>query len=118
MRSLTKLRQLSLDPALIDEEHDGVGSAKIDVLLEHLQEVTAEGHRALVFSQFTSYLAAGRERGSTTPASPTPTSTAARAIARLLSSRSRRARRTVFLISLKAGGVGLNLVEADYCYRP
>ena len=115
LRSLTKLRQLSLDPALIDEEHDSVGSAKIDVLLEHLQEVTAEGHRALVFSQFTSYLKRVRARlddaGIAYSYLDGRTRNRAAAVESFTSGAT-----TVFLISLKAGGVGLNLVEADYCY--
>jgi SNF2 family DNA or RNA helicase len=61
-RSLTRMRQLSLDAALIDETYSGVGSAKIDVLVEHLVELAGEGHRALVFSQFTSFLRRVRER--------------------------------------------------------
>jgi superfamily II DNA or RNA helicase len=115
LRSLTKLRMLSLDPGLVDEEHDGVGSAKIDVLLEHLQEVTAEGHAALVFSQFTSYLARVRSRledaGIAYSYLDGRTRDRSAAIETFTSGRTR-----VFLISLKAGGVGLNLVEADYCY--
>lgn len=54
--ALTRLRQLSLDPALVDKTHEDVGSAKLDVLVEHLQELADEGHRALVFSTFTTYL--------------------------------------------------------------
>ena len=61
-RSLTTLRQLALDPALVDPEHDRVGSAKLEVLVDHLHELAAEGHRALVFSQFTGYLARVRAR--------------------------------------------------------
>ncbi len=61
-RSLTKLRQLSLDAALVDEAYDGIGSAKVDVLVDHLLELAAEGHRALVFSQFTSFLTRVRAR--------------------------------------------------------
>ena len=61
-RSLTRLRQLSLDAALVDDEYDGVGSAKADVLVDHLLELRAEGHRALVFSQFTSFLRRVRAR--------------------------------------------------------
>src|SRR5690606_21483488 len=60
--ALTRLRQLSLDPALVDAEHEGVGSAKLDVLVEHLVELAEEGHRALVFSQFTSFLRRARAR--------------------------------------------------------
>ncbi|MET0768072.1 MAG: C-terminal helicase domain-containing protein, partial [Aeromicrobium sp.] len=115
LSSLTKLRQLSLDPGLVDPDYDDVGSAKIDVLLEHLQEVTAEGHAALVFSQFTSYLARVRSRledaGIAYSYLDGRTRDRSAAIETFTSGRTR-----VFLISLKAGGVGLNLVEADYCY--
>ncbi|MRJ77043.1 helicase SNF2 [Aeromicrobium sp. SMF47] len=115
LSSLTKLRQLSLDPALIDEEHDDVGSAKIDVLVEHLQEVTSEGHGALVFSQFTSFLGRVRSRldqaGITYSYLDGSTRDRAGAVDAF-----RAGETSVFLISLKAGGFGLNLVEADYVY--
>jgi SNF2 family DNA or RNA helicase len=62
LKSLTMLRQLALDPGLVDEAHDGVGSAKLDRLLDDLGQVVAEGHRALVFSQFTRYLGRVRTR--------------------------------------------------------
>jgi SNF2 family DNA or RNA helicase len=114
-RSLTRLRQLSLDAALVDPGHESVGSAKIDALVDHLQEVVAEGHRALVFSQFTSFLARVRDR------------LGAEGIAsQYLDGRTRRrgevianfkgGEGSVFLISLKAGGVGLTLTEADYVF--
>jgi SNF2 family DNA or RNA helicase len=114
-RSLTKLRQLSLDAALVDEAYDGVGSVKIDVLVDHLLELAAEGHRALVFSQFTSFLARVRARLD-----------AEGITSSYLDGRTRRRGEvvegfrtgddTVFLISLKAGGVGLTLTEADYVF--
>ncbi len=113
--SLTKLRQLSLDAALVDPEHNGIGSAKVDVLLDHLQEIVAEGHRALVFSQFTSFLGRVRARLD-----------AAGIESRYLDGRTRKRADVVgsfkqgdapvFLISLKAGGVGLTLTEADYVF--
>ncbi|MGH3297691.1 MAG: DEAD/DEAH box helicase, partial [Trebonia sp.] len=56
LRSLTLLRQLSLHAALIDEELIDVPSAKIDSLLEQIEDVVGGGHRALVFSQFTRFL--------------------------------------------------------------
>ncbi len=114
-RSLTKLRQLSLDPALVDPDYEGIGAAKIDVLVDHLQEVVAEGHRALVFSQFTSFLTRIRHRLD-----------AAGIGAKYLDGRTRqrseviegfkRGDAAVFLISLKAGGLGLTLTEADYVF--
>ncbi|MDO9380357.1 MAG: DEAD/DEAH box helicase [Nocardioidaceae bacterium] len=114
-RSLTRLRQLSLDPALLDEAHDAIGSAKIDVLVDHLREVADGGHRALVFSQFTGFLARVRARLD------------AEGIDHAYLDGSTRDRPAVvqgfkdgdmpaFLISLKAGGVGLTLTEADYVF--
>ncbi len=61
-RSLTLLRQLALDASLVDEAYAGIRSSKVDAFLEHLQEVVAEGHRALVFSQFTGFLSTVRKR--------------------------------------------------------
>ena len=113
--ALTTLRRLALDPALIDATHDRIGSAKLDVLVEHLSEITAEGHRALVFSQFTSYLERVERRldeaGIETTYLDGRTRDRAAAIARF-----RAGSAEVFLISLKAGGVGLTLTEADYVF--
>jgi superfamily II DNA or RNA helicase len=114
-KSLTLLRQLSLDPALVDPEHANVGSAKLDRLLDDLGEVVAEGHRALVFSQFTRYLARLRPRldeaGIAHAYLDGRTRKRADAIAAF-----KEGDAPVFVISLKAGGVGLNLTEADYCF--
>ncbi len=114
-RSLTVLRQLSLDPVLVDQEHARVGSAKVDVLLENLRDVVDGGHRALVFSQFTGFLKVVRERldAEGVPYVYLDGRTRNRA-ARIEEFRSGKA--PVFLISLKAGGFGLNLTEADYCF--
>ncbi len=62
LRSLTLMRQMSLAPVLVDDAHAAVPSSKLDALLELLVEVVAEGHRALVFSQFTGFLGLARER--------------------------------------------------------
>jgi superfamily II DNA or RNA helicase len=114
-QSLTLLRMLSLDASLVDPEYDGVPSAKLDVLFEQLEDVLAEGHRALVFSQFTSFLkkAAVRLEAEGVEYAYLDGSTRKRAevIASFKSGAS-----PVFLISLKAGGFGLNLTEADYCF--
>ena len=115
LAALTTLRQLALDPALVDADHDTIGSAKIDVLVEHLREVTAEGHRALVFSTFTGYLGRVRARldaeGIETAYLDGRTRDRATVIERF-----RTGDAPVFLISLKAGGVGLTLTEADYVF--
>ena len=115
LRSLTLLRQLSLHAALIDEEHADVPSAKIDSLLEQIEDVVGGGHRALVFSQFTRFLRMTRTRLETSGVEccyldGTTTNRAA------VISSFKDGTAPVFLISLKAGGFGLNLTEADYCF--
>jgi SNF2 family DNA or RNA helicase len=114
-RSLTLLRQLALAPALVDEAHAGVPSSKADAFLELLQEVVAEGHRVLVFSQFTRFLRIVRDRLDAVglPHAYLDGRTRDRE-ARIEEFRSGRA--PAFLISLKAGGSGLNLTEADYVF--
>lgn len=116
LEALLRLRQASCHSGLIDPKRKSEPSAKLQLLLNHIQEVIAEGHKVLVFSQFTSLLALVRtdlesknityeyldgqttdrkspvERFQTDPACP------------------------VFLISLKAGGTGLNLTAADYVF--
>ncbi|HEY5981206.1 MAG TPA: SNF2-related protein [Microlunatus sp.] len=115
LQSLTLLRQLALDPALVDEQHEGVAASKTEVLVEMLREVAQEGHRALVFSQFTSYLRRVRERlaaaGLTTAYLDGGTTDRQQVIDGF-----RGGDTSVFLISLRAGGFGLNLTEADYCF--
>ncbi|GAA4668569.1 DEAD/DEAH box helicase [Frondihabitans cladoniiphilus] len=114
-RSLTLLRLLSLDAGLVDEAYDHVPSAKMDALLDELDDVVAGGHRALVFSQFTSYLSrvAARltERGIDHEYLDGSTLHRADVIARF-----KEGTAPAFLISLKAGGFGLNLTEADYVF--
>ncbi|NHA00059.1 DEAD/DEAH box helicase [Nocardioides sp. W3-2-3] len=107
--------RLALDPALVDAEHDTVGSAKLDVLVDHLLEITAEGHRALVFSQFTSFLARVRTRLEAAGIRMTYLDGGTRDRAAVIDD-FRAGTAPVFLISLKAGGVGLTLTEADYVF--
>lgn len=113
--ALTKLRQLALDPALVDDAHDAVGSAKIDVLLDHLGELAAEGHQALVFSQFTSYLRRVEAQLQAAGVATTYLDGSTRDRAAVID-RFRDGEATVFLISLKAGGTGLTLTEASYVF--
>ncbi len=114
-RSLTRMRQLSLDAALVDEAYDGIGSAKVDVLVDHLLELSAEGHRALVFSQFTSFLERVRTRLDREGIASSYLDGRTRRRGEVVDG-FRRGDDPVFLISLKAGGVGLTLTEADYVF--
>ncbi|NYD65552.1 DEAD/DEAH box helicase [Agromyces atrinae] len=114
-RSLTLLRLLSLDASLIDPQYAGIASAKLDTLGEHLDEVIAEGHRSLVFSQFTSFLQRVAERldAAGVPYVYLDGATTNRAA---VIDEFRGGDAPVFLISLKAGGFGLTLTEADYVF--
>ncbi|MFM6847937.1 MAG: SNF2-related protein [Terrabacter sp.] len=113
--ALTRLRQLALDPALVDADHDRVGSAKTDLLAEHLLEITEEGHRSLVFSTFTSYLRRVRERLTEEGVATVYLDGTTRDREAVIEA-FRDGQAPVFLISLKAGGTGLTLTEADYVF--
>jgi SNF2 family DNA or RNA helicase len=93
-----------------------LGSGKLDVLLARLEEVRREGHQALVFSQFTSFLALvrGRLDAAKVPYEYLDGATQDRQarVARFQTD----ADCPIFLLSLKAGGVGLNLTAADYVF--
>ena len=90
-------------------------SAKVEVLVEHLGPILSEGHRALVFSQFTRYLSGVREHleatGVRTAYMDGSTPNRQEVIDAF-----RAGQADVFLISLKAGGFGLTLTEADYVF--
>ena len=116
LEALLRLRQAACHPALIDASYRKHSSAKLETLIEQLSEVLGEGHKALVFSQFTSLLALVRreldDRGWVYEYLDGQT-------------RDRQARVDrfqqdpdcpLFLISLKAGGLGLNLTAADYVF--
>lgn len=115
-QSLTLLRRLALDAALIDPDaYEGITSAKREYLVERLPELLAGGHRVLVFSQFTGYLKsiarALGEKGIDHLYLDGSTRNRAEVIEAFRSGAA-----PVFLISLKAGGFGLNLTEADHVF--
>lgn len=115
-RSLTLLRMLALDPALVDDGGDkNAPSTKLAVLFERLDEVVAEGHRVLVFSQFTSFLARVAEQLRERQIAYQYLDGSTRDRADVIRD-FREGNDPVFLISLKAGGFGLTLTEADYVF--
>ncbi len=116
LAALTRLRQLALDPALVDEAHAGkAASAKVELLVEQLRELAAEGHRALVFSQFTGFLKVV-ERALTAAGLRTCYLDGATTNRQQVIRSFRDGQAAAFLISLKAGGFGLTLTEADYVF--
>jgi SNF2 family DNA or RNA helicase len=114
LQMLTRLRQLSCHIGLVDDTWEGT-SAKLEVLMELLMQLKERGNRPLIFSQFTSHLALIREAmekaGLTfqyLDGQTTPTARKERVEA------FQKGESDAFLISLKAGGTGLNLTAADY----
>lgn len=113
LAELTKLRQLCCDPSLIYRNYHG-GSAKLDTCIQLIENAMAGGHKILLFSQFTSMLDVIERRLK-----------AERILYYRLDGSTKSEQRTrlvnafnenkipVFLISLKAGGTGLNLTGAD-----
>lgn len=114
-QSLTHLRMLALEPSLVDPELADVPGSKLEALFDQLDDVLGEGHRALIFSQFTSYLKVLAdkltERGVNFVYLDGNTRNRSKVIEQFKDGEA-----PLFLISLKAGGFGLNLTEADYCF--
>ncbi|MEI6235084.1 MAG: DEAD/DEAH box helicase [Planctomycetota bacterium] len=116
LEALLRLRQAACHPGLIDKEKINDPSAKLDALIPQLEEVLEEGHKALVFSQFTSFLSIAKKKLD-----------AANIPYEYLDGKTRDRQAKVdrfqndpdcklFLISLKAGGLGLNLTAAEYVF--
>ncbi len=116
LEALLRLRQAACHPGLVRKSLAGDMSSKLEVLLEQLQEILAEGHKVLVFSQFTTLLGIVKQEldklkiryeyldGKTTKRKES--------VERFQSDEGC----PVFLLSLKAGGTGLNLTAADYVF--
>jgi hypothetical protein len=116
LEALLRLRQAAIHPGLIDRTRVNDPSAKMDMLMPQLTEVLEEGHKALVFSQFTSMLGILRKRldeeniryeylDGQTQDRQTP-----------VEQFQNNPESKLFLISLRAGGLGLNLTAAEYVY--
>ena len=115
-QSLTLLRRLALDAALIDPEaYAGVSSVKRDYLVQQLPDLLEKGHRVLVFSQFTGYLKSISARLAEDGIGHLYLDGSTRNRAEVIEAFT-SGQEPVFLISLKAGGFGLNLTEADHVF--
>ena len=116
LEALLRLRQAACHPGLLDSKRSSDSSAKLDVLLEQLREVLDEGHKALVFSQFTSLLKILRDRlnqdGIVYEYLDGATRDRQARVERFQNDKDCR----LFLVSLKAGGLGLNLTAAEYVF--
>jgi len=115
LQGLTKLRQIANHPGMIDEDYTG-DSGKFENVIHTLENVLSRGHKVLVFSQFVKHLDIYRKyfNEEKTPYAYLDGATAKRGevVKEFQSNKDIK----LFLISIKAGGVGLNLTEADYVF--
>ncbi|MBB6430144.1 DEAD/DEAH box helicase [Algisphaera agarilytica] len=121
LEALLRLRQAACHPALIDKEgidsgDENTPSAKLDTLSEMLAEVIDGGQKALVFSQFTSMLSLVRKRLDELGIRYAYLDGQTRNRKQVVEQFQEDPDLQVFLISLKAGGVGLNLTAAEYVF--
>ncbi len=116
LEALLRLRQAACHPGLIQSGRADQSSSKLESILEELDEVIDEGHKALVFSQFVGMLSIVRrrldQRGIDYEYLDGATADRQQHVERFQSDGGCK----LFLISLKAGGVGLNLTAAEYVF--
>jgi superfamily II DNA or RNA helicase len=116
LEALLRLRQAACHPGLVDRTKQHESSAKLDVLLSQLREVHEEGHKAIVFSQFVRLLDIVRasldKEGITYAYLDGGTRDREAQVTRFQTDPDCK----LFLVSLKAGGLGLNLTAAEYVF--
>jgi len=115
LQGLTKLRQLANHPRMLDETSD-LPSGKFEAVLEMLESIAAEGHKVLVFSQFVKHLQLFKSHFDRHGIAYAYLDGSTKNRAEAVSAFKENERTKVFLISIKAGGTGLNLTEADYVF--
>jgi hypothetical protein len=116
IEGMLRLRQICLFPRLVDEQYEAVPSVKFEHFAEMLEDILAEGHKVLVFSQFVKVLAIIRDHFDVQETryayidGSIPVDRRQEMVKTFQEEEDIR----VFLLSLKAGGVSLNLTAADY----
>ena len=114
LAAITRLRQLACHPALCEEKYKGE-SAKLKLLSELIEELVSESHRVLVFSQFTSFLnLIARELNRVHVPHVMMTGETPVKHRHTIIKRFQDSEVPVFLVSLRSGGTGLNLTNANY----
>lgn len=116
LEALLRLRQAACHPALLDKGSEEEEFAKLDVLCPQLEELIQEGHKSLVFSQFTSMLSIVKKQLDRRGISYVYLDGQTRKRKQVVDQFQNDPTTSVFLISLKAGGLGLNLTEAEYVF--
>lgn len=115
LQGLMKLRQLSNHPLLTNDDYDS-GSGKFETVLQDMESVMSEGHKILVFSSFVKHLELYAEELRKKRIRFAMLTGASTDREKIVNSFQLDPENKIFLISLKAGGVGLNLTAADYVF--
>jgi SNF2 family DNA or RNA helicase len=117
LQALTRLRQIANHPAMV-EEFNGVESGKFTEVYRDIESVISEGHKALIFSSFVKHLNLFRDQldADNRAYSYLTGSVSQKDREEAVNAFQRTEECRLFLISLKAGGVGLNLTSADYVF--
>jgi SNF2 family DNA or RNA helicase len=115
LQGLSKLRQLANHPQLT-EQGDGLDSGKFDDVITALESVVSEGHKVLVFSSFVKHLKLFRDYSDSVGMKYSYLAGTTKDRQKVVNSFLNEKDRNVFYISLKAGGLGLNLTAADYVF--
>jgi SNF2 family DNA or RNA helicase len=116
LEALLRLRQAACHPGLIDPKLRGDGSAKLEALFAELPSLREKGQKAIVFSQFTSLLGIVRDRLDNEKIAYEYLDGRTRDRQARVNRFQTDPRCMLFLVSLKAGGVGLNLTAAEYVF--
>lgn len=116
LEALLRLRQVACHPGLVNDEWADAGSAKLDALFDLVSEVLEEGHKVLIFSQFTKLLGFVRQRVEELEIDYAYLDGQTRDRKKVVDRFQEDPNCNMFLVSLKAGGVGLNLTAAGYVF--
>ena len=115
LQGLTKLRQIANHPYMVDDTYEG-DSGKFEDVIHKLQSVVEAGHKVLVFSQFVKQLDLYRKYFEANNIKYSYLDGATSNRGKVVEEFKAEKELQIFLISIKAGGVGLNLTEADYVF--
>ena len=113
LKHILRLRQIATHPEMFIKDEQ-IGSGKLESLMELLEEITSEGHKTLVFSQFSSMLEIVRRELNIRKMNGLIIDGSTRNREQILDKFKTEQEQKILLMTLKVGGVGLNLTEADY----
>ena len=113
LKHILRLRQIATHPEMFIKD-ERIGSGKLDSLLELLEEISSEGHKIICFSQFSSMLAIVKNELNIREMNGLIIDGSTRNREQILDKFKTEEEQKILLMTLKVGGVGLNLTEADY----